>query len=429
MSNLNAKKGALFGNKAGSSSTGGKTTASTTLNNTTSAATTQPKTIGMTSKATGTTISNDVKLKKINEAKEWSEKGMKFLKTSVFQWEPDHLAAAPCFEKSAAAYKAAGEDELARKLLLQSAISCEKSNTLSSGALALVKASEIAKSQGNIDYCIQDLEKAAELYGIDGKIDNCADIYFKIGKALQGNKQFEKDNKVLPYFYKAINLLCPEDAPKQNLDKVNINVLEMFRNTFTYLLHNDKYEEALKFAKDRMVDVLVALEMEPTICKTMATITLLQLTLGDVVAADRTFLDYLGNSMYIKSKECRLAETFLMAMKNYNIEMLDSAQASEDLFLLEKDVIVIAKGLSVMGENNFEVPDVDVNNDIDNLINDEDNKINELEDLSINDNDNDNDNEDEKEDENEDDDDEIVNTKKDVEITPEENEDDEVDIC
>ena len=425
MSNLNTKKGTLFGSKAASSSTGGKTTASTTVNNTTSAATTQPKTIGMTSKATGTTISNEVKLKKINEATEWSEKGMKFLKTSVFQWEPDHLAAAPCFEKSASAYKAAGEDELARKLLLQSAISCEKSNTLSSGALALVKASEIAKSQGNIDYCIQDLEKAAELYGIDGKIDNCADIYFKIGKVLQGNKQYEKDNKVLPYFYKAINLLCPEDTPKQNLDKVNINVLEMFRNTFTYLLHNDKYEEALNFAKDRMVDVLVALEMEPTICKTMATITLLQLTLGDVVAADRTFLDYLGNNMYIKSKECRLAESFLMAMKNYNIEMLDSAQASEDLFLLEKDAIVIAKGLSVMGENNFEVPDNDVNNDIDNLINDEDNKINELEDLNIDDIDN----EDEDDNENENEGNEVVNEKKDVEVTPEENEDDEVDIC
>ncbi len=418
MSNLNAKKGALFGNKAGSSSTGGKTTTSTTVNNTTSA-TIQPKTTGMTSKATGTTISNEVKLKKINEAKEWSEKGMKFLKTSVFQWEPDHLAAAPCFEKSAAAYKAAGEDELARKLLLQSAISCEKSNTLSSGALALVKASEIAKSQGNIDYVIQDLEKAAELYGIDGKIDSCADIYFKIGKAIQGNKKYENDNIVLPYFYKAINLLCPEDTPKQNLDKVNINVLEMLRNTFTYLLHNDKYEEALKFAKDRMVDILIALEMEPTICKTMATITLLQLTLGDVVAADRSFLDYLGNSMYIKSKECRLAESFLMAMKNYNIEMLDNAQASEDLYLLEKDAIVIAKALSIMGENNFEVPENDVNNDINDLINNEDSKIYELEDLNIDEIDH--------EDEDEDADNEVVNEKG-IEVTPEVD-DNEVDIC
>jgi len=416
MSNLNAKKGALFGNKAGSSSTVGKTSTSTTVNNTTSA-TKQPKTTGMTSKATGTTISNEVKLKKINEAKEWSEKGMKFLKTSVFQWEPDHLAAAPCFEKSAAAYKAAGEDELARKLLLQSAISCEKSNTLSSGALALVKASEIAKSQGNIDYVIQDLEKAAELYGIDGKIDSCADIYFKIGKAIQGNKKYENDNIVLPYFYKAINLLCPEDTPKQNLDKVNVNVLEMLRNTFTYLLHNDKYEEALNFAKDRMVDILIALEMEPTICKTMATITLLQLTQGDVVAADRSFLDYLGNSMYIKSKECRLAESFLMAMKNYNIEMLDNAQASEDLYLLEKDAIVIAKALSIMGENNFEVPENDVNNDINNLINNEDSKIYELEDLNI----------DEIDHEDEDADNGAVN-EKDIEVTPEVD-DNEVDIC
>jgi len=34
---------------------------------------------------------------------------MKYLKTSIFQWAPDHLAAAPQFEKSAEAYKLAGE--------------------------------------------------------------------------------------------------------------------------------------------------------------------------------------------------------------------------------------------------------------------------------------------------------------------------------
>ena len=31
------------------------------------------------------------------------------MKTSIFQWAPDHLAAAPQFEKSAEAYKLAGE--------------------------------------------------------------------------------------------------------------------------------------------------------------------------------------------------------------------------------------------------------------------------------------------------------------------------------
>jgi len=34
---------------------------------------------------------------------------MKYLKTSIFQWAPDHLAAAPQFEKSAEAYKLAVE--------------------------------------------------------------------------------------------------------------------------------------------------------------------------------------------------------------------------------------------------------------------------------------------------------------------------------
>lgn len=57
----------------------------------------------------GVSLHPAAKAKKIEEAREFSEKGMKYLKTSIFQWAPDHLAAAPQFEKSAEAYKTAGE--------------------------------------------------------------------------------------------------------------------------------------------------------------------------------------------------------------------------------------------------------------------------------------------------------------------------------
>jgi len=70
-----------------------------------------------------------------------------------------------------------------------------------------------------------------------------------------------------------------------------------------------------------------------------------------------------------------------------------------------------------MGENNFEVPENDVNNDINNLINNEDSKIYELEDLNI----------DEIDHEDEDADNGAVN-EKDIEVTPEVD-DNEVDIC
>jgi hypothetical protein len=54
---------------------------------------------------------------------------MKYLKTTLFQWAPDHLAAAPQFEKSADAYKAAGELTTARLMYVKAAESHYGSGT------------------------------------------------------------------------------------------------------------------------------------------------------------------------------------------------------------------------------------------------------------------------------------------------------------
>jgi hypothetical protein len=75
--------------------------------------------VGGVSASTG--LTSAIREKKIAEAKELSERGMKFLKTSVFQWQPDNLAAAPLFESSSNAYKAANDLENARIMMLKCA--------------------------------------------------------------------------------------------------------------------------------------------------------------------------------------------------------------------------------------------------------------------------------------------------------------------
>lgn len=64
-------------------------------------------------------ISPQVREKKLEEAREYSTKGSKCLQTSVFQWSPDHITAAPYFEMSAEAYKTAGDYENAKLMFLQ----------------------------------------------------------------------------------------------------------------------------------------------------------------------------------------------------------------------------------------------------------------------------------------------------------------------
>jgi len=85
---------------------------------------------GRTSTTSTTTMTPAAKSKKLEEAREYSEKGMKYLKTTIFQWAPDHLAAAPQFDKSADAYKAAGELTNARLMYVKAAESHYGSGTV-----------------------------------------------------------------------------------------------------------------------------------------------------------------------------------------------------------------------------------------------------------------------------------------------------------
>ena len=55
--------------------------------------------------------------------------------------------------------------------------------------------------------------------------------------------------------------------------------------------------------------------------------TIIQLAMGDIVTADRTFLEHLSDSHYIISQECRLAETFLNALKNRDADLVSTIRA------------------------------------------------------------------------------------------------------
>jgi hypothetical protein len=146
------KKSALFGKSVPASSSSAVAVSTSAAAPTT---TTKPKpvtssTTSSTSRGTGKPaavqpkISQQAKEKKIEEAKELSERATKYLKTSVFQWSPDYLAAAPLYDQSAEAYKAAEQYDTARIMLVKSAECHEAYGSLASAAMSHVKAAKIA---------------------------------------------------------------------------------------------------------------------------------------------------------------------------------------------------------------------------------------------------------------------------------------------
>lgn len=79
----------------------------------------------------------------------------------------------------------------------------------------------------------------------------------------------------------------------------------------------------------------------------MAAVTIIQLAMRDVVSADQTYLDHLGNKAFIISNECKIVDKFVMAFKNNDLDLLDEAQRGDSLFFLDPEVQPLARNLSL----------------------------------------------------------------------------------
>lgn len=86
--------------------------------------------------------------KKIKEGKDLHERVLKHLKTSLFQWSPDHVAAAATLEAAANCYNVAGELQTAQELFLLAADSHDAAGSAAACAQTLLKASKVSKVNG-----------------------------------------------------------------------------------------------------------------------------------------------------------------------------------------------------------------------------------------------------------------------------------------
>lgn len=199
MSQLSDQKSSLFGKpKASNASSSSATASATAKASTTSTASVAPpkapgKTGGLTTAAnsgvaSAFVLSPAARARKIEEAKQESEIGMKCLQKTVFQWSPDHLGAAPHFEYSSNAYKAAGELKLARLMMLQSTESNKLSKCVASAALTAVKAAVIAHSMNRSDYASADYLLSAELWEQEGDINKSAEMISKAAIELEDDE-------------------------------------------------------------------------------------------------------------------------------------------------------------------------------------------------------------------------------------------------
>jgi tetratricopeptide (TPR) repeat protein len=285
---------------------------------------------------------------KLAEARELSQRGAKHLETSVFQWTPDHVAAASFFERSAESYRAAGDLENARLMYVGSADSHDASNASAAAAVVLVKAAKVAHDQNKFKDATKLYLRAAESWGLHGDREKCADCWFRAAVEIEDTNLA----KSLTFYRKAVDLAYPLDTPVEALSTLHPTALDLLREYWRVLLRRELWPEALSLAR-RLLPLYSAFESLDSLCKTMCAITILQLQAGDVVAAHETFLqEHLSSAAYRTSSECRLAENLVMAFVHLDIDALESAKSSSDMQYVDKEVVKIGKGLSLFAVKN-----------------------------------------------------------------------------
>jgi len=149
-----------------------------------------------------------------------------------------------------------------------------------------------------------------------------------------------------------LEILCPStNESKEQISRCHPNLLDLLRQAFKFALKRGtsdlRLADALALAK-RMVLVFESFEQEGSMCKAMASVTILQLTMRDVIGADQLYLqEHLNNKQYIQSRECQIVDKLLVAFKNHDIDALDEAQRGQGLFCLDIEVQNLVKNLSL----------------------------------------------------------------------------------
>lgn len=295
-------------------------------------------------------LSPEMRAKKAKEAKEYMEKGREYLKTSVWQWNPDHMGAAGYFEKASNAWKAAGDIQESFDMLVQTS-NCHKGyGSLQSAANSLFHAAKLAESlidNKEKGIGIKTYSSAADLWEQCGDIDKSAECY---SHAATQAEDSDYPEVALDLHQRACDMLCPKESTDEEMKRCNIRSIDIMRNYFNFLIKTeDQYPRAIVHAQ-HLAKFYKAWEIDTSLCKLLCAITILQLLMKDVVTADQTYLqEHLSISVYLTSKESDIAENLITAFKTYNMELLTSTVRGESISYLDREVQYLVKKLKMSG--------------------------------------------------------------------------------
>lgn len=379
-------------------------------------------------------LTGDAKIEKMKEAESYRDKAKKALTRSLFS-SPDPIAGAMFYHRAAECYKQCGENRLERLHRIASGDCQMGQGAYASAAAEYVRAAELVEiSEETLERkraeCVKLYSDAAKAWteeGDKGKAGGCllkAGFAFLIGDD-EGSEQIGgasvnlgKMNKdAIKSIEAAIeshvpdplnryhsfrttghsDFLDPNASPGDPIDDATLELCKhhLVTSSFTHetlgkavnkFVEYGEYKSALYAAGS----VSAVLESDGfstiSLSRAYCVETILTLALGDVVAADKNFLEvHLQNNNYLSSRECKLAEDLIRAIKSRNIAELDEARdinganrtAISNLDIVMRNVIAglrvsgaaKAKPTSSMNQTNSASTGSNLQGEMDNLMN------------------------------------------------------------
>ena len=262
----------------------------------------------------------------------------------MFKWSADHLGASSKYEEASAAYKVAGELDLACTMLEMASKSHVAYASYGAAATSLINSSKLAVTlPGGTQRAVGNLAAAAELWSMHGDAFQAASALLSAGQACEAADPAQ----AWELYAQGRDIVCPCDADEDFLKRSSVRVLDPMRRILKFLLKDTgSLSKALQHTQ-LMVRLYRAFEQEGSVCKMLVAITVIQLHMRDVVSADRCFLEHLGEKGYSTSKECEAAESFLMAVRSLDSSALQALQKSELMQYLDRDVQPLAAALTL----------------------------------------------------------------------------------
>ena len=225
------------------------------------------------------------------------------------------------------------------------------------------KASDCCKEGGDLEECADLLQKAAYAWGMYGDTSKTADTYIKAAKTLESSIP----EKAKALYDKGCDMAFPANTPAERIPQLHPGSIEMFRDKFNFLLKQSMYADALAHAP-RMTALFQGFGSENSMTKTMLAVTILHLTLGDVVKAEQIHLqDHFNNSTYLNSKECKIADDLIMAFKIFDADLLEKTQGMPDLNYVDREIQNLARKLSLKSKKKRDNEVKSVTKEVDNM--------------------------------------------------------------